>query len=206
MATVDTRKVHVFDGTSPLASNVPVSGTNWSKAGLALSAGSHEVKVQGEDKAGNKSGFRSFHILTGSTAKPAVDLLDDTGESATDNYTAENKPRLKVNVSLPTPTGASAAAAGSVDKLALYEGDKEMGITGASHNSTEATFQIATALSDGDHIFKAKWLDKFGTWSALGTGLTITIDTASPSAPTIGNLVDGQVIIGTSVNVSGTVS
>jgi len=90
--------------------------------------------------------------------------------------------------------------------LALYLADKQVAITNAAHNAITATFQLTEALADGAHTFKAKWLDKFGTWSALGTALTITVDTASPTAPTIGNLVDGQVIIGTSVNVSGTVS
>ena len=207
MATVvDTRKVHVWDGANKVAPNLAVTGTDWSKSALALAAGSHALKVQGEDKAGNVSGYRTFNIITGSTAKPTVDLLDDTGESTTDNYTNDNTPRIKASVALPIPTGATAASATSVDKLALYLADKEVAITSAAHNSTNATFQLTEALADGAHVFKAKWLDKFGTWSALGTALTITVDTASPTAPTIGNLVDGQVIIGTSVNVSGTVS
>jgi len=207
MATVvDTRKVHVWDGANKVAPNLSITGSSWSKSALALAGGSHALKVQGEDKAGNQSGFRTYNIITGSSVKPTVDLLDDTGESSTDNYTNDNTPRIEASVALPTPTGATAASATSVDKLALYLADKQVAITNAAHNATSATFQLTEALADGDHIFTAKWLDKFGTWSALGTALTITVDTASPTAPTVDNLVDGQVIIGTSVNVSGGVS
>ncbi|ANS04941.1 hypothetical protein [uncultured Mediterranean phage] len=207
MATVvDTRKVHVWDGANKVAPNLSITDAKWTKSALALAAGSHAIKVNGEDKAGNLSGFRTYNIITGSTVKPTVDLLDDTGESSTDNYTNDNTPRIKASVALPTPTGASAASATSVDKLALFFKDAELAVTNAAHNTADATFQLTEALPDGDHIFTAKWLDKFGTWSALGTSLTITVDTASPTAPTIDNLVDGQVIIGTSVNVSGGVS
>lgn len=212
MATVDTRKVHVWDGAASLASGLAVTGTSWSKSALSLLAGSHALKVQGEDKAGNQSGFRTYNILTGSTAIPAVDLLDDSGESSTDNYTNDNTPRLQASVSLPVPAGAGSASVNSVDKIALWKYDavalayKEYMVTAAAHNAVAATFTPATALGDGDHLFKAKWLDKFGSWSALGAALTITIDTASPTAPTIDNLVDGQVIVGTTVNVSGSVS
>jgi hypothetical protein len=207
--TYDTKKVHLYDGANLIDKTItPVSGA-WSKAGVGLIAGSHDVKVQGEDKAGNISGFRTLHVITGSTVKPVVDLLDDTGESTTDNYTNDNTPRLKVSVSLPVPTGAASASPNSVDKIALWKYDavalayKEYMVTAAAFNAVAATFTPTTALADGDHKFKAKWLDKFGNWSALGTELIITIDTQSPTAPTIDNLVEGQVIVGTSVTISG---
>jgi len=210
--TYDTRKVHLYDGVSLIDDTITPSNGAWSKANVSLIAGSHDVKVQGKDKAGNLSGFRTLHIITGSTVAPAVDLLDDTGESSTDNYTGDNTPRLKTSVALPVPTGAAAASPDSVDKLALWKYDevalayKEYMVSAASLNAIDATFTPATALGDGDHKFKAKWLDKFGSWSALGTELIITIDTASPTAPTISNLVEGQVIVGTSVTISGGVS
>ncbi len=210
--TYDTKKVHLYDGVSLIDKTITPSNGAWSKAGVGLIAGSHDVKVQGEDKAGNLSGFRTLRIITGSTVKPVVDLLDDTGESATDNYTNDNTPRLKASVALPVPTGAAAASANSVDKIALWKYDtialayKEYMVTAAAFNAVAATFTPGTALTDGDHKFKAKWLDKFGSWSALGSELIITIDTQSPTAPTINNLVEGQVIVGTSVTISGDVS
>jgi len=210
--TYDTRKVHLYDGASLIDNTIGQTSGSWSKAAVSLIAGSHEVKVQGEDKAGNLSGFRTLHVITGSTVTPGVDLLDDTGESSTDNYTGDNTPRLKVSVALPVPTGAAAASPDSVDKLALWKYDdvalayKEYMVSAAALNAVVATFTPVTALTDGDHKFKAKWLDKFGKWSALGTELIVTVDTASPTAPTITNLVEGQVIVGTSVTISGGVS
>ena len=210
MATTayDTTKVHLYDGANELATITP-SGDSWSQVNVSLSSGDHDVKVKGEDKAGNTSGFRTVNIITGNATTPIVDLLDDTGESSTDNYTADNTPGLDVSVTLPTPTGSVGPAATSVNKLALWrlvgaEWEEYM-ITSANHNAFSATFTPASALGDGDHSFKAKWQDKYGNWSILGALLTITIDTQSPTAPTIDNLTDGQIIVGTTVNVNGTI-
>lgn len=209
--TNDTRKVHLYDGANLIDKTITPADGSWSKAGVSLIAGSHSVKVQGEDKAGNISGFRTLRVITGTTVTPTVDLLDDTGESSTDNYTKDNTPRLKVLVSLPVPAGAVSASPNSVDKIALWKYDsallayKEYMVTATALNAVTATLTPGTALADGDHKFKAKWLDKFGNWSALGSELTITIDTQSPTAPIIDNLVEGQVIVGTSVTISGSV-
>ena len=205
----DTKRVHLYDGANELSEITP-SGSEWSQANVSLSAGNHEVQVNGEDQAGNLSGFRKVNVITGTNIAPAVDLLDDTGLSSTDNYTADSTPRIQVSVSLPTPSGVGAPALTSINKIALYkqalnDAYEEFAVTSANHHVEDAMFTIAPALTDGNHSFKGRWQDKFGNWSPLGLPINITVDTQSPTAPTIDNLSDGQVIIGTSVSLSGTV-
>ena len=74
------------------------------------------------------------------------------------------------------------------------------------YNIVEVTHQIASALSDGVHEFCASWVDAQGNESAKGSLLSITIDTTAPDVPAITNISDGQVFVGTSIDVSGTAS
>ena len=205
MPTYDTKKVHLYDGENEIAEITP-AGSEWLQAGVNLSSGNHEVQVRGEDQAGNLSGFRKVNILTGTTVSASVDLIDDTGLSSTDNYTADSTPRIQVSVSLPTPSGVGAPALSSINKIALYKQSlngayQEFAFTSANHE--DAVFVLNPALEDGDHSFKGKWQDKFGNWSDLGLPLNIIIDTQSPTAPTFDNLVDGQVVIGNVLSIGG---
>jgi len=205
--TYDTKRVHLYDGANEIAEITP-TGSEWLQSGVNLSAGNHEVQVNGEDQAGNLSGFRKVHVITGTNIAPAVDLLDDTGLSSTDNYTADSTPRIQVAVSLPTPSGAGAPALSSINKIALYKQAlndeyEEFAVTSANHNDEDAVFMLSPALEDGTHSFKGRWQDKFGNWSDLGLPLNIIIDTQSPTAPTFDNLVDGQVVIGNVLSLGG---
>jgi len=64
--------------------------------------------------------------------------------------------------------------------------------------------QIASALGDGTHKFRASWQDAMSNASAFGSVLTITVDTTAPNAPSVSDPADGQVFIGTSITISGT--
>ena len=218
----DAVKVHLYDDATLLCSPA-VSGTTWSKSGQTLAAGAHKLKAKGEDLAGNIGAFSTItNIFSGSTATPTCDLLDDSGQSSTDNVTNDSTPRIKVILSLgadfssmggatPIPQAAVKALklqkstdGGSswtdVDTHTVVSGDYQ------SPSTFSYTYQFATALSDGTVKFRAMWQDSMNTWSVPGTLINVVIDTVAPNAPEITAPVNGMVFIGNSINVSGTAS
>jgi hypothetical protein len=218
----DAIKVHLYDVDTLLCSPT-VSGTTWSKSGQTLGAGLHQLKAKSEDLAGNIGAFSTItYIFSGSTTKPICDLLDDSGQSSTDNVTNDSTPRIKVilvlsdeytsmNESSPIPLAAVKALklqkstdGGStwtdVDTHTVVSGDYTTPCT------FSYTYQFATALSDGTVKFRAMWQDSMNTWSAPGNVISVVIDTVAPNAPAITAPVSGMVFIGTSINISGTAS
>lgn len=212
-------KVHLYDDAT-LKASPAVSGGAWSVSAMALAAGEHIMKGRAEDTAGNISGYSAVkRIKTGSTITPVCDLLDDSGQSATDNITNDNTPRIKaiLDLSADKPTGVAHIPTGAgdvVSAIKIYE--KTAPDTYSlletftdpvlDYDQAEVTHQITAALSDGTHEYCASWVDTQGNESAKGALLTITIDTAVPNVPAITNIEDGQVFVGTSIDVSGTAS
>jgi len=211
----DATKVHIYDDATLLAS-VAVSGSNWSKTAQTLAAGDHKVKGKSEDLAGNVGAFSGIkNIRAGCTNTPSCDLLDDSGESSSDNVTNDNTPQIKASVDFTTGPGGVTIPVSSAKSMKLYEKTAPdtynllLTQTTISLNAPAilyATFQIATALSDGVHTLVATWVDQKDNESAKGAELAITIDTAAPNAPVVTNITDGQVFIGTSIDISGTAS
>lgn len=209
-------KVHIYDGET-LKDSVNVSSGNWGKT-LTLTAGSHLMKARSEDLAGNISSYSSLRrIRTGATETPTVSLqaADDSGQSSSDKVTNVNQPNFRIMLSLTTPTGATAVSANSVSEIRLY---KKTGTSTYEHLGTdsnpafdaasefEAYITPGTPLADGQHEICATWKDAAGNESAKGTVITITIDTVAPNAPVISSVSDGQVFVGTSINIAGTAS
>jgi len=213
----DASKVHLYDDATFL-NTVSVDGSgNWSKTGQTLAAGDHKIKGRGEDIAGNVGAFSGIkNIRTGCTATPTCDLLDDSGQSSSDNVTNDSTPQIRGEVDFGSvPTGASAIPASSIKSMKLYEKTgtetynlllTQTTITEGGEEILRAVFQIVTALSDGTHTLVATWVDQKDNESAKGAELTITVDTTAPNAPVITNISDGQVFIGTSIDISGTAS
>jgi hypothetical protein len=212
----DATKVHVYDdGALKGTFNVDGSG-NWSGQITGVTAGASNIEAKAEDAAGNISAKTTKKVYTGSTTTPTCDLLDDSGQSSTDNITNDNTPRIQVDLDLGsemTAMGLSTVAAASVAALELQH-SSDGGTTWNTLETNTAptqsnerfsfTHQIATALGDGQHKFKARWKDAMGNWSAFGAVLDITVDRAAPNAPAVSVPADGQVYIGTTINVSGT--
>ena len=218
----DAVKVHLYDDATLLCSPA-VSGTTWSKSGQTLAAGAHKLKAKGEDLAGNIGAFSTItNIYTGSNVTPICDLLDDTGQSHTDNVTNDSTPRIKVILSLDNESGAmddvTPIPLAAVKALKLQKStdggstwtdvDTHTVVSGdyTSPYTFSYTYQFVTALSDGTVKFRAMWQDSMGTWSAPGDVISVVIDTVAPNAPAITAPVDGMVFIGNSINISGTAS
>jgi hypothetical protein len=208
-------KVHLYDDAT-LKSSPVVSGGAWSVSALSLTAGEHILKGRAEDAAGNLSGYSGLkRIITGNTTKPTVDLIDDSGQSSSDNITNDTTPTLYANIILPTPTGTSYASSNSVSAIKLY---KKTGTStyelletdNAPDNINPGTwrsvFNDIGYVADGVYELCATWVDAQGNESAKGSVLSVTIDTTAPDAPSIDNISDGQVFVGTSIDVSGSAS
>ncbi len=200
--------VHVYQGVTLKASpSVNQSNNLWDAGAIAFSAGDQEVKARSEDVAGNFSGYVTKHCHFGSTTVPAIpDLLDDSGESSSDNITNDDTPRIKLTLTLPIPAGASAVAQSSVGKLVLTnEVEAEIGSEIPNYtapNIFDYTFQL-TQQTNGAHGFRAKWRDANDVESGASTVLEITVDTIAPNVPSFTGLTEGQVFVGTTVNVNG---
>jgi len=220
----DAVKVHLYDDATLLCSPA-VSGTTWSKMGQTLAAGAHKLKAKGEDLAGNIGAFSTIsNIITGSTTTPICDLLDDSGQSSTDNVTNDSTPRIKVILSLNNEYASMGLDAAEIIPLAAVKALKLQKSTDGGSNWTDVdthtvisgdftapytfsyTYQFATALSDGTVKFRAMWQDSMDTWSAPGDVFSVVIDTVAPNAPAITVPDNGMVFIGTSINISGTAS
>lgn len=176
-------------------------------------SGSKGIKAKSLDDAGNLSAFSTEkHYFAGCTNTPTCDLLDDTGESSSDDLTNDNTPRIQVDITLPIPTGCSQVAATSVKRLELHHKIGSAGsyskiadltpLTPVGNDSFSAIHQFVTELTDDDHYFKAKWLDAQSGESLFGSELHIVVDTTAPNTPTI-TLDDGSVFVGDSVTISG---
>ncbi|MDZ7821569.1 MAG: hypothetical protein U5N26_07015 [Candidatus Marinimicrobia bacterium] len=206
-------KVHLYDDSS-LKHSIDVSGGSWSKSAVSLAAGEHILKARAEDQAGNISGYSSVkRIITGTNAKPTVDLIDDTGQSSTDNVTNDDSFGLKVHLNIPVPAGASAVSSNSVSAIKLYKK------TGTSTYDLAATLSASLAdpttgewesevfneqgPPDGTHEYCAAWVDAQGNESDKGSLLSVVLDTQAPDLPSIDNISDGQVFVGTAIDVSG---
>jgi len=205
-----SKTVHVYQDTTLKASpGVNQTTGAWDAGNVSFSSGDHALKARAEDIAGNFSGYTQKNVRFGDTTVPNLpDLLDDTGESSVDNITNDDTPRIKVTLTLAIPAGAAAIPQAAVGKLILVDADTENEIASETPenfngtNTWDHTFQLS-ALTDGVHGFRAKWLDALDTQSNASSPLEITVDTQAPDVPSITSVVDGQVFIGTSIPVSG---
>ncbi|MEJ6024389.1 Ig-like domain-containing protein, partial [Ramlibacter sp. PS4R-6] len=117
---------------------------------------------------------------TAPAAPSAPDLTagTDSGSSSTDNITNDN-----------TPTFTGTAEANSSVTLYDTDGTTVVG-TGSADGSGNWSITVST-LGDGAHTITAKATDAAGNTSAAGTGLSVTVDTAAPSAPSAPDMTAG---------------
>ncbi len=183
------------DGTTVLGSTIATGG-NWSITASAMIDGAHAVTAKATDAAGNTSiasSGLSVTIDTGAPGAPGTPVLataSDTGASNTDNLT---------NVTTPTFTGT--AEAGSTVTLYDTDGTTVLGSTIATGGNWSIT---ASAMIDGAHAVTAKATDAAGNTSIASSGLSVTIDTARPTASIV--VADSALSVGESSLVTITFS
>ena len=164
----------------------------------ALPDGTYAVQAQTIDSLGNLSGLTSassLTILTALPAAPAIPVLNPAADSGVkgDNIT---------NVTLPWMNGN--VAAGSTVQLLSGSGT----VLGTAVASLDGSFTISPVapLSEGVNTLTLRDVDVAGNVGPTSGPLTLTIKTASPSAPSapILNALDDTGVKGdniTSVNL-----
>lgn len=140
-----------------------------------LGAGAYSMTAKAVDTAGNLSTASPSLVVTVDLAAAAPASLDlkstsDSGSSTSDNLTNDT-----------TPTFSATVENGSV--VQLYVDGVASGST-CTATSTSVDCTTAT-LSDGAKTITMVQTDVVGNVSVPSAGLTITIDSTAPSAPTL---------------------
>ena len=175
--------LRIFNGSTYLGDAVVDTATgSWSfTPATALTEGTYALTAQwvaggtantnnGTNASNGTSSTFTISIDTTAPSAPvAPDLLaaSDTGSSSTDDNTADNTPSFAV----------AAPASGEVIKL--YVDGVEVAATYSNGILTPTL-----PLSDGVHAITYGYVDAAGNIGAKSPALSVTIDTAVPSAPT----------------------
>jgi hypothetical protein len=137
------------------------------------------------DRGAHQTGEAAMLFGRAAAVTPLSLVLDagsDSGPSNVDNVT---------NDSTPTFTGSATAGA----TVQIFDGTTQIGSVTAAANGTYS-ITIATALAQGSHSITAR------AGSAQSQPLTLTIDTAAPSAASITAPLNGNTVSGTTTTVS----
>ena len=193
--------VSLDNGSTWTAATTSVGSNSWSLAGQTLT-GSNTLKIKVSDAAGNDGTVSSqAYVLdtTAPTAPSAPDMTNgtDSGTSDTDNITSNT-----------TPIFSGTATANSTVTLYDTDGTTLLGTT-TSDGSGNWSITSST-LSSGTHTITAKVTDTAGNESIASAGLTITVDTAAPSAialssNTLSNTASANTAVGTLSSTDATV-
>jgi len=173
----ETVQVSFDNGSTWQNTSATVGDTTFSIA--ATLSGANTFKARVTDSIGSSTAFsHSYALDTTITAPSAPDLsaASDSGRSNTDNVT---------NVTTPIFTGTAEAGA----TVTLYDTDGTTVLGTATADATTGAWSItSSALSDGSHTVTAKAVDVAGNVSTVSSGLTVTIDTSAPAAPSAPDL------------------
>ena len=165
--------VTLYDGTSIVGGGIVGPGGTWSIATATLAPGAQSITAVQADSAGNVSAAStplSLTIDTATPATPTAPVLASTSDSgvAGDDIT---------NVTTPTVTGTGTPG----DTLTLLDGTTIVGT--ATVGAGGAWSVTSRTLAAGIHTLTAVQTDAAGNSSSGSPALTLTINTAAPSAP-----------------------
>jgi vacuolar-type H+-ATPase subunit E/Vma4 len=181
-------------------SSSAVSGTSFTWSGVTLQQGTGSVQLRVVDGAGNAGPLRSYSYTLdtsapGSPTTPAdLPAGNDTGSSATDNITANNRPGLLVGTPLPP----------GVVQVELLVGGL---VVPASYDPSTGILQPSSPLPDGNHSITYRFIDDAGNRSQDSRGLVIIIDSTAPGQPTVNvaslSAADPKVLTGSATLTAG---
>ena len=151
----------------------------------ALADGTYVYTLRQTDLAGNlgpASDPLTVTVDTSAPAAPAVPDLqagDDLGSSDSDNVTKQNV-NLHFDILGIEPDGKNAT-------VSLYR-DGVFVVSVDYSTSGQVTLIDPTTLADGTYVYTATQTDLAGNVSPVSGGLTVTIDTVAPVAPSAPDL------------------
>ncbi len=197
ICNTNDNSVYIYsNGVLFITSPVCTSNTYAGSIGT-LSEGIKSITAKEVDLAGNLSSASSALSVTIDTTAPttsgAPDMTagTDSGVSSTDNITSNT-----------TPIFTGSCTDGNA--VQLYNNGTILG--GSSAICASSVFSItASALSSGSNAITFKETDTAGNVSTASTGLTVTIDTTSPSV-SLSAPADGASVAGAAVTVSADAS
>ncbi len=171
--------VEIFDGATSLGTTVADGSGDWSFTTDPLTDDAHSFTAKAVHVSGNASLASAALVVTIDTTAPAApstpDLAaeSDTGDSDTDNITADT-----------TPTLTGTAEAGST--VEVFDGLTSLGTTVAD-GSGDWSFTTGV-LGETVHDLTIKATDAAGNVSVASAALAVTIDTTAPAAPSTPDL------------------
>ena len=177
-ATVD---VSVSDGIDSVSGDaIADAAGDWALTGLdvtSLDDGTLDITATATDDAGNTSDSSTAFQVVKETTVPAAPTVD----SATDPVNAGNE---------TTFSATGDATEGATVEVTVTDGtDSVSGETTAGTPWTLTGLDVST-LDDGELDVTAAAIDSHGNTSADSAPLTVTKDTAAPTAPAISSATD----------------
>jgi hypothetical protein len=172
--------VSLYSNVNGSIGSATADGTTgeWTITATALAEGNHSITATATDAAANVSTVSAALSITIDITDPAAPIItgitEDTGASNSDGVTKDNTPTLQGT------SEANALIRVSVDGV-TYETN--------ANSSGVWSYTLAT-LDDGDYAITAMAVDAAGNESGFSSGYNITIDTATPNAPSITGITD----------------
>lgn len=172
--TAETDSTVAILSAGSLVGTGAATGGSYSVTTSTLSDGSHTITATATDTAGNVSAASSSLVITVDASTPTAPLLpdldatSDSGTSSADNIT---------NSVTPTFSGSGAETSSTVT---IYDGGSQIG-SAASSGSTY-TGLTTSGIGTGTRTITAKVTDVAGNTSAASLGLTVIVDTTTPSS------------------------
>ena len=142
--------------------------------GGTLKNGSGDNAVLTLNSVGSTSNVLVDAVPPSAPSTPDLAASSDSGSSSTDNITNDN-----------TPTFTGTAEANST--VTVLSDGSSIGTTTAN-GSGNWSFTPGLAISAGTHTITATATDAAGNTSSASLGLSVTIDTSAPSAPSTPDL------------------
>ncbi|MBT1062760.1 tandem-95 repeat protein [Bowmanella sp. Y26] len=194
-------------GTTYNATIGSISGTGSIRLDLKDNTNITDAAGNGNNTNGYVAAYTSGAVhsvdrdVPAAPSTPDLDATSDTGVSNTDNITSDN-----------TPTFTGTAEANSTATL-ISSVSGTLGTTAADGSGNWS--YTAAALAQGDHTITATATDAAGNTSTASSGISITIDTASPTVSSVnsstangiykaGDSIGVQVNLSEAVTVTGT--
>ena len=176
--------VKVYDGATLLGSAVANGSGAWSFTTGTLSNAAHSFTATATDAAGNTGVASAAMSVTVDTAAPvAPSIASFTTDSGTVGDHITNDTTL-------TLTGAAEANA----TVKVFDGATLLG--SAVANGSGAWSFTTAALASGAHSLTATATDAAGNSGVASAALAVTIDTATPVAPSIASFTTDSGTVG----------
>ena len=186
--------VKIYDGATLLGSATANGSGAWSYTTTALSNATHSLTATATDGSGNTSAAStalSVTIDTTAPTAPAISSFSTDSGTVGDGITNDNTLTL---------TGTAEANA----TVKVYDGATLLGSTTA--NGSGAWSYTTAALSNATHSLTATATDVAGNTGAASTALSVTIDTAAPTAPVISSFSTDSGTVGDNITNDNTLT